>query len=287
MSEAAEYKNIHKTLSSLSLSYDPETGYKYAFPDGNAIIMTVPNGASTDRPVELKNVAELLIVTVSKDGEDILFDADGIYDEPGKYTVSLKSLTVSETEHAVTEYDASLRFSVSGKYRTETADIRAPENMVIRTVRLNDRILLSEKNVSHMVLSDDGNYSVEYVNKDDPAVSYTEEFILDTNAPVLTFSKDITASRIFAPVTVRCDEQDVTVTVIKDGIEYPLTESGITGGGAYIVRAEDPAGNTTDYSFFVRYGKHVPGTVFIAFFAVLFLALLFQMIFLRKHRSIR
>lgn len=286
--ETEGIRQIHETVPSLEMRVVPEKGgYEYRFPDGNGVILSVPNGASSEKPVTIENGTGLLFIEVKRDGETALSASGGVYDQPGEYEVLLDSLTADETGETITSYEGTLRFSIGERYRSEQTVLRAPENMVIESVRLNGRLLLLEKNQESLELSGDGAYTAVYAGRKDPSIQYTEEFILDTKAPELFFSEDITASRIYAPVRIRCEDPEATVTLIRDGVEYPLTELGITNGGRYLVRAEDPAGNTTDYSFFVSYAKRGQGVLWLVLPAVLLLAAVFQVIYLRRHRLIK
>lgn len=285
--DEAEYQNVHRSLQQLELTYHPGEGYQYRFPDGDSVIMTVPDGARSSQPVKIDNVSELLIIRVQKDGEDVLFDLDGIYEEPGEYSVFLESLSINDSEKTITDYDASLKFSIAGNYRTEASGIKAPQGMVIRNILKNGSPVTAEKNARTAKLTADGVYRILYESETDSSIQYTEEFILDTEAPVLQFSEDITAEDIYAPVRITCDEPGVTVTIFKDGVELPLTESGITYGGTYLVRAQDPAGNTADYDIRVKYGKKNSGMIWILISVSLILILVIGIIYIRKHREIR
>ena len=285
--EEQDYQSIHRSFSQLALNYRPEEGYQYRFPDGNSVIMTVPDGARSSRPVKIDSFSDLLIIQVQKDGEELYYDPDGIYEEPGEYSVFLKSLNIDDSEKTITDYDAELSFSIGGDYRTDASGLTAPRGMVIRSILRDGIPVITEKNARQAFLTGDGAYRILYEAEADPAIQYAEEFILDTEAPVLWFSEDITAEEIYAPVRIGCEEPDVTVTLIKDGVELPLTEPGITCGGTYLVRAEDPAGNTADYTVRVRYGKKSSGIVWILLPLSLILILVLGIIYLRKHRAIR
>ena len=285
--DEADYKSIERKLESLELSECTEDGYRYSFPDGSSVIMTVPDGAGTKGPVRVQNASDLLLIRVKKDGEEILYSEDGIYQDPGEYTVSVESISVSETEKTITDYQVDLTFSIGSGYRREEALIKAPEGMVIKSVKKDSVPLITEKSALTRQPDGDGRYEVVYEKKEDPSVQYTESFILDTQPPVLSFSGDITSKALYAPLFVYKNEQDVTVTVIRDGVEMPLSELGITSGGTYVVRAVDAAGNTSDYDIHLRYGKNIQGTVWIFLAVSVIMGVIIQMVYLRKHRCIR
>ena len=288
-SEYAEdfYETVHESFDSLPVTYLPETGYRYRFPDGNSVILSVPDGARTKDPVEVRKLSDFILINVYMNGKEIFHDGSEAFTEPGEYRLVLESVSADETKNVFTDYETELSFTIGTGYLTGEGGITAPEGMVVKSLRKDSFPVAIGKNLRTVPLMEDGQYTVEYEGEEDPSLTYREELIRDTVPPVLTFSEDISSGTLRAPVYISRTEEGVTVTVIKEGVELPLTEQGITSGGFYIVLAEDPAGNITEYELPVRSAKKISGTLWIFTAVVIILVAVLQMIKIRKYRSIR
>lgn len=281
------YETVHQSLGKLPVSYLPEAGYRYRFPDGNRITLSVPDGGRTKDAVEITELSDYVLLSVSMNGEEIFYDGSGEFTEPGEYTLLLESVSEDAARKVFTDYEAELTFTIGSGYLTGEGGFTAPEGMVIKSLRKDSFPVALEKNLRSVPLTEDGQYTVVYEKEDDPSLTYREELIRDTVPPVLGFSEDVFSGSVRAPVILHPAEEDTIVTVIRDGVEMPLTDRGITSAGFYIVQAEDPAGNRTEYDLDVRPGRKTSGTLWIFTAFVILLVAVLQIIYLRKHRSIR
>ena len=226
---------------------------------------SIPNNAYTSDKVYLKS-ADGEIILIKFNGEIILENSNHTYCEPGSYDVFLYKYAADEKENTEDEdislddvvnskkiiYESHFLFNIIPEVVNDLTLIKVPQNFKLNKIIVNGGVDKNIYNFSYKI-KEEGFYEFEFMNKENSNIKYSLKYELDETAPIIAFSKDIDDKKVkLSPLSLRCDEEDATITINKDGTFYEYKGENLISAGCYKVMVSDVAGNIREYSFSIQ-----------------------------------
>lgn len=270
--------------SSAEISME-QGSYCYTLPGGTRLLMSVPDGGVSFRPVILDFPdGSLGIYALEIDGVPDYNLMDRRFEDEGEYELTLYFLTDQAGER-IAGYKIPIHFRIGRKLDRETEFITAPEGFRIQTAARSGKPLKISGN--SLDLSEDGVYEITFVAVKNPKVKQEISFTMDREAPTLIFSSSIdTGEKVKPPLTITKTEPDSQVRIIRDTLEYAQFQDTLTEGGRYRILVSDPAGNTQEYRFVLAKDHTRAIRNGIIIIVIVLLGIVGYMAFLRRHMRI-
>lgn len=268
---------------SMTVTMEASGIYRYQLPDGSAFTITSPVGMFTNKPVVFVPGEEQTVLSVTKDGEP-LYLSDYTFSEEGSYCITILSSSGDDSLAGFKAYQAELSFQIGNTVVSGMDSLIIPDEFVLAEAYCNGQQLAYDQDRSE--LTQDGYYEFIWKGKNDSSVIYKNSFILDSEAPTLTFSKDITEGIIRPPLTMEASEPGCVVTVRQGAEIVELTDWVLNDSGSYQITVSDQAGNSTDYRVTVGLPCSVSGTQLFIIFALLLAAGSLGMHYYRRHMQV-
>ena len=269
----------------MTVSMTSDGMYRYDLPDGTYFQMSIPvgmvtTGAVTFAPGEGQSVLEVYC------GKEAIYPDQYLFTERGAYRLTLLSAGNGENDGnagGIVNCRAEVSFQIIEPSTAELKTLVTPREFRLTGLTLNG----SEAETAQEVpLSRDGSYVCTWTAKRDGTVRYQTEFTLDTMAPELIFSKDVTHGAVKPPLMMSATEKGCTLRM-EMGIEQVILDNWeLTQGGVYRLTVEDPAGNARSYDVVVRMAAGKYMTTLVIMLAVLLAGAGIWFRFLRKNMRV-
>lgn len=258
---------------------------RYTLPNRVSFTSNVPEGMVTEQKVFVE-LSEGAIGTVQKDGEEASLLGDGVLEEAGSYELKLVFFQSPYQEIEDRNlYEVHFSFEIVEEQNNTLDVIHAPELFEISEV-YKDGVLQNEEGIQSFSFQEDGSYEIRYRDLATGKIQPVTRFIRDTEAPFLTFSKDITEKRITGPVEFTVSEPDCTVMATFNGNRGPLATNTLTTGGFYVLEVIDRAGNSRTYQFDIRQTYKLFDKTLVIMSLIFFTGLAAWLLYLRKNMRV-
>lgn len=271
-------------LSSARITMEDGT-YCYQLEEDTRFFMSIPNGGFSTRPVAINFPdARLGIYSIERNGEPEYELMSRRFDKEGEYELLLYFITDSAGER-MGGYKLPIHFRIGKSLENSLEEIHAPEGFRFESVWLDGNREKTEEDF--LKLTRDGEYRIRFSSLKNRTVTYEVSFTLDTEAPVLVFSQDITAEgKLKPPLAITREEPDCEVMIYRDSREFSRFRETLSEGGYYEITVKDKAGNSRSYSFTLAkdQGKRTKLIIIIA--AVILSGVVVYMAFLRRNMGV-
>jgi hypothetical protein len=225
----------------------------------------------------------------TKDDENFDYISGDAITEHGSYRMFIYSPHNNENGTEFKDFITVFTFRLIKHKVNNLSIINAPLSCEIINVYSNNK-KLSIDNPIFFKIAEEGVYRFE-IQDLKTKIIYMDSFIIDDASPhidLIGLSSENITNKF---VTLKNDENDVMITVIKDG-EKIFQEKGkyehtYFDSGNYNIVASDEAGNTSEYSFKVIYRIHFNLYIFIFIVAAIFSIIVGNIIYLKKKIVIR
>lgn len=225
---------------------EEEEQFQYSFDGDTAFFSSVPQGMVCSGPVSVvcPENGSLFII---KDGSAIQDLGKRVFTEPGRYCLMLTAFAAPETaENRMTFYKKNFYFQITDPVSSYPGVITAPEGFRLKEAAL-DGVLQTDISPEGIFLERDGAYRLIW----EEPVSGKEletELTLDTSAPFLNFSQDITGGTAEIPLKFYPSEEDTKVIMEYNGFQERFTGDTLRTAGNYRLTVMDSVGNQRTYS---------------------------------------
>lgn len=227
---------------------------------------------SSDVPNRALVTGEVHVATVNPDfsyyyyyNDEIDFASeDAVYTEPGKYDFVVY---VNLPEGGMGELHFG--FTIMGEVTKDLSVVTAPEGFYIKKLTRDGFAIEASEEKAEIDV--DGFYQAVFASRENRGLSYNLSFRKDTVPPTLTFSEDIYAKKVKAPIRYTIDEEGATVKAKMGGYAINIPEdTDINTRGQYSFIVTDEAGNVTEYYFYLTasYKFGVQGWIFVGVFVL-------------------
>lgn len=285
--EESQYPTTSETilLSGLPMEDNGKGKLRYTLPNRETFVASVPNGMITEKAVSFE-FPDGFIGMVQKDGGEPSVIKDGLFTEPGVYQLKLLFFQSPSPEILDNNvYEVHYSFTVIGEKDRQLGVVTAPEQFQISEV-IKNGIPQPEVNPQFYFLMEDGVYEIRYQDKNTGTIHLKTNFVRDTTAPFLNFSKDITQRDVTGPVEFTASEPNSTVTVTYNGSRGQLETNTLTAGGFYVLEVRDSIGNSRCYQLTLRQTYKL-FDIRLIILALIFLAgLAGRLLFLRRNMKV-
>ncbi len=272
-------------LSNLPMEYAGKGKIRYTLPNQATFISTVPNGMITETKVKFE-FPDGFIGTVRKDDGEISVIKDGLFTEPGVYHLKLLFFQPPSAEILDNNvYEVNYSFTMIGEKDRQLGIVTAPEQFQISEV-IKNGIPQSDVNPQFYFLMEDGVYEIRYQDQNTGTIHLETNFVRDTTAPFLNFSKDITQRDVVGPVEFTTSEPNSTVTVTYNGSRGQLENNTLTAGGFYGLEVQDSTGNSRCYQLTLRQTYKLFDTRLIILALIFLAGLAGRLLFLRRNMKV-
>lgn len=269
----------------MTVSMTSDGMYHYDLPDGTYFQMSIPVGMVTTGAVAFVPGEGQSVLEVYR-GKEAVYPDEYLFTEQGIYRLTLLSAGNGENDGnagGIVNCRAEVSFQIIKPSTAELKTLVSPREFWLTGLTLNG----SEAETAQEVpLSRDGSYVCTWTAKSDDAIRYQTEFTLDTMAPELIFSKDVTHGAVKPPLMMSATEKGCTLKA-EMGIEQVILDNWeLTQGGVYRLTVEDPAGNARSYDVVVRMATGKYMTALVIMLAVLLAGAGIWFRFLRRHMQV-
>lgn len=244
-----------------STTYDPETGfYKHTLRSGDSFLSDIPDGGLTNQPVMIAE-NETLSFTLRRNGVPVEHFSPGEYiEQPGSYQLypeseSVKFKMAYEKQRPVFSFRILDAEAVS-----DLGFINLPEHHKVRLLRhdgkdVDDSLLLNEGR--SIYLKNDGIYQLQL---EGPAGSSSVQLKLDRIAPRFRVHLSANLAQI-----EYLSEDTALVQLYRGGrlVKEDSLIQEVNGAGSYRILVKDVAGNSSEYSFVIRYQVNTAAVIAI------------------------
>lgn len=257
----------------------------YTLPNLAAFTTNVPDGMVTAQEVFM-NLPDRAVGTVKKDDEETSLIGSGVFSEAGNYELKLVFYQPTSLESEdLNVYEVRFSFEIIDELNSSVNELHAPDGFEISEV-YKDGVLQKEEGVQSVLFQEDGNYEIRYRDLETGTIWLKTQFTRDTEAPFLSFSKDITERRVTGPVEFTASEPDCTVMVTYNGNRGQLTTNTLTYGGFYVLDVIDQAGNSRSYQLNIRQTYRLFDTKLVIMACIGFAGLAAWLYYLRNNMRV-
>lgn len=272
-------------VSELLLENAGQGMIRFTLPNRVSFVSSVPNGMVTDQEVRIE-LPDEAIGTVQKDGEEAFLLDDGVFTETGEYELKLVFYQMQSSESEdYNIYEVHFSFTIIDEMNNSLEVINAPEEFEITEVFKNG-VLQNGGGKEICSFPEDGNYEIHFYDRKTGSIHLVTQFTKDTEAPFLTFSKDITEKSVTGPVEFTVSEPDCTVMVTYNGNRGQLMTNTLASGGFYELEVIDLAGNSRTYQFNIRQTYKLFDTKLVIMACIGFAGLAAWLVYLRNHMRV-
>lgn len=234
----------------LKMTFDHEhKNIRYELPNGSSFSASVPAGMLADTGVYVKPMENAMVV-VHKDEAVVEVPENGYYREPGSYQVTMTCYNAGSNSTDYNLYQCDFDFRILPEVVGALETITAPEYFQIQNVSLDGEVQKLDSRQEYP-LKMDGSYRIVFADQQGEGVGFQTEFVRDSRAPQLIFTKEITGGRVEGPVSFEADEENCRFILLRDGIENQVDSHTISTTGYYVLTAVDQAGNAGSAAFSV------------------------------------
>ena len=271
-------------------SYDAAGGlYRYIFPMGGSMYLSVPLGGWTDSAVVLKPSEDVAFTAVAKDGkpvtEEIGTEGAYFFREPGNY-----SFIAYEVRAEKRSYLSGTFRIIDLKMPVTQSVLWAPEGYRVGEVVIDGAPQAADEYADgrYLELTKDGVYSVTFEAKSAGLPeTYRSMFVRDTTAPVVEWDGELHGDKFTGDIRYSKPESDTQVSIWYNGQPAVSETHVISMPGNYFVIASDPSGNARTYSFLLEYGGRMPWKYIGAVAGVFFLVCLAVVLTAKRGLRVR
>ena len=268
-----------------TMTWEAEDGmFRYSFDEETFFLSAVPQGMVCAGPVRVA-YPENGSAFIYKDGE-LMRDMDqDTFSEPGRYRLSIIAFSAPDTAGgSIKFYKKDFHFDITAETSDFPTVIPAPEGCRLREVRLDGR-RLDQPDPGGIFLEGDGRYVITWEVPGTQAQLITE-FTLDTTAPFLSFSQDVSGGSASIPLEFEPSEDDVKIYMEYNGFQGLFTGNTLWTEGDCRLIVEDSAGNRRSYRLHLeREPERKPVQWIVMGFVVLAGAAIW-LFYLRRHMKI-
>ena len=258
--------------------------FKYAFDEETFFLSNVPQGMVCTGPVSI-TFPENGAVLAYKDGEPADDMGKKTFTEPGSYLLAVMAYSVPDTlGEGMVFYKKNFNFRIVDEKTRFPAVLMAPEGFRLRSAALNGR-RLDDVHSRGFFLDRDGTYSVTW-EEPGTGVQAETEITLDTSAPFLIFSQDVTGGNATIPLEFKPSEDDARVFIQYNGFEGVYTGDTLRTEGYCRLMVEDLAGNRRSYSLHLEPEPEKVPVQWIVMSLLLLAGGVVWLLYLRRHMKI-
>lgn len=175
-----------------------------------------------------------------------------------------------------------LTFAIVGNLAGDLSGYRMPDNFAVTGLRWNDAEI--DYSSTLVDFTDEGDYAVTYRCVPTQRI-YTLRVTIDHTPPVLILD-GVADGVAHGPVTLSCEEENVTARVLLDGEEIKES-STLSQTGRYDVTVTDAAGNSRTYTFRIALYFNTSSLVFFALLVVSVIAVVIFLYVDKKRVRVR
>ena len=258
---------------------------RYTLPNYSSFTATVPSGMITERKVEFE-FPNGVMGTVQKDDQRSSLIDEAVFMETGVYRLKLlfyQSPSAEIQDYNV--YEVSYCFTIIGETDGSLGVVTAPEQFEISEV-IKDGVPQKEVNPEYFFLGEDGIYEIRYQDLETGMIHLETNFVRDTTAPFLTFSKELTGDDVVGPVSFTSSEPGSAVTVTYNGNQGQIGTDTLTAGGFYELKVSDQVGNSRTYYVNIRQTYKLIDTRLVILALILLTGMGLRLLFLRRNMRV-
>lgn len=228
----------------LETSYDEQQQqFVYTLPNGAFFYTTVPIGSRSSGTITITAGENISIFQVLKDGKTIALSRGGVLEEEGHYSVYIASNLFGLDEGE--SYGFFIAFEIADEKTADTSFIAAPYGFTVDQV-FYENMPIEHPYADYVLLQGDGLYEIIFRGA---GISYTTRVELDTTAPIIWFSEDITKEYVKKELDFQILEEDVDIQMYRNGKQVISSKNKIVQSGQYEFVIKDKLGNERTYSF--------------------------------------
>ena len=249
----------------LSLGRGVGNDIRFTLPNSNYFEASVPSGAITSEPVRIW-IPDGVIGLIKKDEEPSIIQQEIQLTEPGKYQVALTFMDLgTEAEfdsfpeafpEAGTEsnpliYEVEHNFTILDQATNKYRKLTSPDGFQIASCTKAGKAMKLQKSQT-ISFEDDGFYEICFADRSGKGIQFSTSISIDTKAPALLFSQDITQGVVKAPLEFASSEAFTTIFVSYNGNREKASTQTLTVPGHYRLEVFDIAGNRSCYELEIR-----------------------------------
>lgn len=273
------------TDAELQMEYTGQGKFRYTLPNRAVFTVNTPEGMITEKEVRIE-LPTGAFGTVEKDNEEVSVIKDGVFTESGFYHLNLifyQAPSIEIEDYNV--YKVSFDFTIIGDRTNSIENIYAPDQFEISEVS-RDGTLLTVTDPNIFRLEEDGVYEIRYRDLKTGKIRLDSKVIRDTEAPYLTFSKDITAGPVSGPVEFTPSEPDSIVLISYNGNRGQAVTNTLTSEGRYELEVQDTAGNSRIYQVAVREPFTLIDVKLVIVALIFLIGLIGRLLYLRRNMKV-
>ncbi len=224
---------------------ESEGQFRYSFDADTVFFSNVPQGMVCSGPVSVV-CPENGSLFILKDGSADQDLGKRVFTEPGRYCLMLTAFAAPETaDNRMTFYKKNFYFQITDSVSAYPGVIPAPEGFQLKEATV-DGVLQHGCSPDGIFLEQDGTYRLIW----EEPVSGKEletEITMDTSAPFLNFSQDITGGTAQIPLKFYPSEEDAKVIMEYNGFQERFMGDTLRTAGNYRLTVMDSVGNQRTY----------------------------------------
>ena len=225
---------------------ESEGMFRYSFDGSSSFFSSVPQGMVCSGPVSVV-CPENGSLFIFRDGSADQDLGKRVFTEPGRYCLVLTAFSVPETAaNRMVFYKKNFCFQIIDPVSSYPGVISAPEGFRLKEATLNG---VSRDDISPggIFLDQDGSYRLTW---EEPVSGKELETVmtLDTSAPFLNFSQDITGGTAEIPLKFYSSEEDTKVIMEYNGFQERFLGDTLRTAGDYKLTVMDSVGNQRTYT---------------------------------------
>lgn len=266
----------------MTVSMTEQGLYGYQLPDKTTFAISIPRGMVTAGEVTFIPGEGQNVLEVYRD-EELIYPSDYTFAEEGTYRLTLLSTEGMENTSNMVSYLTEVTFQIITPVTAALDELVTPKEFELLRVSCNGEVL---DQASQSLIWEDGYYVCSWRAKADSSIIYQTDFTLDTQAPELIFSKNITQGAVRPPLTMEATEEGCTLTM-KYGAEQAVMDTWeLTQSGVYLLTVTDRAGNAQSYQVTIDLAVGNYFTYLFIILAVILAGAGLWLAFLRKHMQV-
>lgn len=266
----------------MTVSMTAQGMYCYHLPDQSSFVISIPAGMVTSGAVSFVPGEGQSVLSVYRGNEAVYMD-EYTFTEPGVYRMLMLSTDGMNNTSDMVCYQTEITFQIIMPFTSDLETLVTPKEFLLTGITCNGRAL---GQASSLPLSQDGQYMCTWAARGDSSIRYQAAFTVDTQAPELIFSKDITQEPVRPPLVMEATEENCTLTVTHGAERVVLEDWELTQGGIYRLTVTDPAGNARSYDVAMNWSADIYLTYLFIILVFLLAGVGIWLGFLRKHMQV-
>ena len=178
-----------------------------------------------------------------------------------------------------------LGFTICGEMTNSVMGYAMPEGFDIISVSYNGED--TGYYGGYVDMSEEGRYYVSYECYQN-GLEYALNLTVDITPPTLVLEGVNEKGRASGPVTIVNEDPDASISIARDGNEFPMVVSYVlTQSGKYVVTVTDKAGNSSEYQFIIMIYLDSYGVILLIILILIIIAVGVYIYYTRTHLKTR